>query len=972
MSNVNPQAGRQLEIVLRAPDVLAALVRSGAAILGELRFDDFLIKRTGLDLESWLPQLSVDQREQLMRRLGILLVILDEAADGPMDATWPEAMTEGRRQSALAALGLPAAFEHELDTRNPLPTRIGASPLVWVDPDARPNQSEGYLDRTAGRRWGRYKSHLVRRMSWRTADVASLERDLNELVKAFPDPALEQRSPRRLLVVGHTQSGKTANFLGLAARMADAGARIVIVLSGRTKILRRQTQARVDRDLIGADPANIGILASEYGEDHRLLTRLSDVGPSWEDDDGWIRQTQVHYGKTVTGGDDDDAYVRPQGGLAERTRPLIAVLKKTPGDLETFRDAIRAASRKFRCLPSLVIDEEADDASLNYKQKALPEGGWALPNEAERSTANRLISEILDLLEAGVYVGYTATPFANCFADADDPKGFFPHAIQVLQAPSGYFGANRVFDSLYDGPKSMFGPKAAHIREVQADHDAEVQLDVALDDYVLAGAVKLFRLERARQLGEDAALQRLRHHTMMVHVSSRRQGQRALVDEISRRLFDRPGRGLAIIAPNRTAERLRTRYVDDFLPRSRDLIGVPGRIPTAELDLTWVPEWEVISPFVIRSVERLLDVHRKGSLVLLVNSDADRETPEYDKDVDGDSEAAVLGRWCILVGGLMLSRGFTVEGLTTVYFRRVAAAMDTQLQLARWNGYRSYFEDLMRIYFGVAEPGNKLRPLRNLYEEFEGSSHRDALFRERLRRYGEEGISPRVELPQFPAEGAASWLPPTAPGKRRGIVELRGGPIELGKRGEGIPDGAPELTAIGVEWGSRTFNEVPICEVCLKAGRSGRIKAAVGEVQSTSVATLLQAMVTAGATPLTPEEEKAVAAAYGVPTWRLAVLGTVKPTPYGTVLLGSLPVPVRLRSITEDPTLSTGEWNRWLRSEVGDRCDGECKASPVPKAPLILILPYVVDDEPTTPKRWGAIIQIHGRGKQLVARPSKR
>ena len=80
-----------------------------------------------------------------------------------------------------------------------------------------------------------------------------------------------------------------------------------------------------------------------------------------------------------------------------------------------------------------------------------------IEGDADRSTVNRLISTILRKLEASVYVGYTATPFANCFADRDDPDGFFPHAIQVLQTPSGYFGANRVFDALYDGP-----PTAPH------------------------------------------------------------------------------------------------------------------------------------------------------------------------------------------------------------------------------------------------------------------------------------------------------------------------------------------------------------------------------------------------------------------------------------------------------------------------------------------------------------------------------
>jgi hypothetical protein len=321
----------------------------------------------------------------------------------------------------------------------------------------------------------------------------------------------------------------------------------------------------------------------------------------------------------------------------------------------------------------------------------------------------------------------------------------------------------------------------------------------------------------------------------------------------------------------------------------------------------------------------------------------------------------------------MLSRGFTVEGLTTVYFRRVAAAMDTQLQLARWNGYRSYFEDLIRIYFGVAEPGPKSRPVRNLYKEFAWSSQQDAVFRERLRRYGEEGTSPRIELPEFPSIGSEDSLPPTAPAKRRGLVELSGGPIELGKRGDGIPVGSPEVAAVADQWGHHEFAHVPICDVCLKAGKADRIKAAIGEVPSASVRTLLRAMVARGASPLTREESDAVAKAHDQGAWRLGVLGTVKPLPGGAASFGQVDVPVRLRSWAAAPTLSTGEWNRWLRYEVGDKCNAECEAATSSRLPFMLLVPYVTDQDTT--KRWGAIIQIHGRSsasRGLVVKPSKR
>ena len=42
----------------------------------------------------------------------------------------------------------------------------------------------------------------------------------------------------------------------------------------------------------------------------------------------------------------------------------------------------------------------------------------------------------------------------------------------------------------------------------------------------------------------------------------------------------------------------------------------------------------------------------------------------------------------IAVGGDVLSRGLTLDGLTTSYFYRRAGAFDTLMQMARWFGYR--------------------------------------------------------------------------------------------------------------------------------------------------------------------------------------------------------------------------------------------------------------------------------------------
>lgn len=52
----------------------------------------------------------------------------------------------------------------------------------------------------------------------------------------------------------------------------------------------------------------------------------------------------------------------------------------------------------------------------------------------------------------------------------------------------------------------------------------------------------------------------------------------------------------------------------------------------------------------------------------------------------------------IAVGGLSLSRGLTLEGLTVSYFLRNSMMYDTLMQMGRWFGFRPGYDDLCRIW----------------------------------------------------------------------------------------------------------------------------------------------------------------------------------------------------------------------------------------------------------------------------------
>lgn len=90
--------------------------------------------------------------------------------------------------------------------------------------------------------------------------------------------------------------------------------------------------------------------------------------------------------------------------------------------------------------PMLLIDDEADNASINTKKDKL-----------DPTKTNKVIRQLCNAFNNATYVGFTATPFANVFIDPDTNEDManadlFPeHFIYVLPTPSSYIGATKIF-----------------------------------------------------------------------------------------------------------------------------------------------------------------------------------------------------------------------------------------------------------------------------------------------------------------------------------------------------------------------------------------------------------------------------------------------------------------------------------------------------------------------------------------------
>ena len=104
--------------------------------------------------------------------------------------------------------------------------------------------------------WDRYKNHLQTVKHFPKEVVDRLEQDTFRLMSYLGNPNEEAAFSVRGLVVGDVQSGKTSNYLGLLTKAADAGYKVIFILTGTIESLRKQTQQRVEEGFIGWDSFN--------------------------------------------------------------------------------------------------------------------------------------------------------------------------------------------------------------------------------------------------------------------------------------------------------------------------------------------------------------------------------------------------------------------------------------------------------------------------------------------------------------------------------------------------------------------------------------------------------------------------------------------------------------------------------------------------------------------------------------------
>lgn len=510
--------------------------------------------------------------------------------------------------------------------------------------------------------WDRYKAFLLQKKAWPQGVVTTLDKDSDKILDLLGNPEDTSSWIRHGLMIGDVQSGKTANYTAIINKAADAGFQVIIVLTGTTENLRRQTQERLEKEFVGTP--------SKVTGDFKMQINWNPIGVG-EASNG--KRSPICFTSTQ--------YDFQSAGANQITQKLndkdtyLFVLKKNKTVLNNLYDWLSKNNPKVGGvynLAALVIDDESDNASVNTNK-----------SETNPSAINAGIRKILSTFARASYLAVTATPYANIFIDGeieDDQHraDLFPKDyIHLLEASPEYIGATALFSETATF-RSKNCIKALNIEDIEAkipmNHKKDQLSIKSIEDLPqsLLESVRYFLLIQALM---DYVPGLSIHRSMLINVSRFTDVQIEIRDTLENWL--------------RNAVH----------PSVKNYHGVPEWASTSEageifhLKNTWTKynlsaisgvSWEEFS------VDKLWKSIAKVTVVSVNQKSEQLVYEDYPN-----------GLRVIAVGGFSLSRGLTLEGLVVSYFYRNSKAYDTLMQMGRWFGYRSAYLDYFKIWMSA-------------------------------------------------------------------------------------------------------------------------------------------------------------------------------------------------------------------------------------------------------------------------------
>lgn len=620
-------------------------------------------------------------------------------------------------------------FPHMNPERKTLFDYLTATFSVFSDDYRILDTDEGYAPWLKDRKadihwnfWNRYINYLQKKIAPDT--INKLDNLTDDILDRLANPSTPGAWDKRGMVVGQVQSGKTSNYTGLINKGADAGYKLIIILAGMHDSLRSQTQIRIDEGFLGFNSQR----SLQYSNTNKIgvgFYNPVDVKTNNPVDLPANALTSSHLN-----GDFNRKVAQSAGIHLRSSDPIVAVVKKNVSILKNLISWLAVWGDKqpdgkiiIRNVPFLLIDDEADNASINVSKDKV-------------SAINGCIRALLSLFEQSAYVGYTATPFANIFIpflEEKTVKGIdltikdyeftvgqdvFPKDFIInIPAPSNYIGPAKVFglsaltsSDIEEDPlpviksvKDYEAFNASNLKEqlqnltsgvadellvtksfIPDKHKKNDPLPEELPNS-LKFAIKCFVLSSAaRRVRKQTDV----HNSMLIHVSRYIAWQdriATLVDAelkfCQRQIEMKSGTLL---------KDLQAIWIKEFVPTTNQIIH-DTHIYTdpAITPVDWKDVEKEIYPAISKMEVRA--VHGDKNIAGLSHHNISPLDYFF-----SEQQGKFLS--VIAVGGDKLSRGLTLEGLTVSYYLRASKMYDTLMQMGRWFGYRPGYADLCRIF----------------------------------------------------------------------------------------------------------------------------------------------------------------------------------------------------------------------------------------------------------------------------------
>ena len=444
----------------------------------------------------------------------------------------------------------------------------------------------------------------------------------------------------------------------------DNGYQVIIVLAGTQKVLIRQSVQRLTKDL-QVEGAN--------SLDWRIM---SDPTISLE--------SLQHTLNAFKSGDKSKL----------RKRTAIVVVMKNKTRLGKLIGIVEGLSEEFKGVPTLIVDDEADQAGMNTEAKANRKRiANGLPEKL--SPVYTQLLRLKNALPHHTYVQYTATPQALLFIRRKDDMS--PNFIKLLTPGNGYTGGKTFFS------KPLFKKLVKEVPDTEV-HSPNQHLVAAPS--TLQAALRLFFLGVAEHLITDSTQP---NRSMMVHPSQLIDIHRQYTKWVN------SVKGIWVRTLKLPEDDLdRQQLVSQFKSTYDEIYALNSAIPPFE-----------------EYLEVLVDSITATQVVPV--SGAVGSAPPIDW---------LSNEFFILVGGQAMSRGFTVEGLTVTYMPRGlgVGTADTMQQWARFFGYKQKYLHLCRVYL-----------VEDVIEAFQGYVEHEKDLHDRLAAFDADhtlnAFQRRVKLP---------------------------------------------------------------------------------------------------------------------------------------------------------------------------------------------------------------------------------